>query len=183
MKNKRLNREEVILIVIDYQERLVPAMMNKEETIATAAKLIKGFSIMELPIMIVQQYPKGLGETVSEIKSAAENGMIIDKQTFSAWKDENFVSEFKKQNKKIVVVIGIEAHICEQETVLDLLDEGYTIYVAQDCISSRKENDKLVSVERMRQNGANITTYESILFELLGSNKAPEFKQISALVK
>ena len=181
--NSRLKKEDCILVVIDYQEKLVPAMADRENLVATSAKLIKGFNILNLPILITQQYTKGLGETIPEIKEAAGDVPYLEKMTFSAWDDENFVAEFQKRNRKTVVVIGIEAHVCEQQTVLDLLEEGCTVYVAADCVGSRSEKDRDYAIERMRGAGAIITTYESILFELLGWSKAEEFKQISALVK
>lgn len=181
---KRLKREDCILVAIDYQERLVPAMADQKRLLETSAKLVEGFRILNLPILVTQQYPKGLGQTVDFMKEAAgKEAFYLDKVTFSAWKDENFVEEFLKRGRRTAVVIGIEAHVCEQQTVLDLLEEGFTVYVAADCISSRSEKDKDYAIQRMAQAGAVITTYESILFELLGWSKAEEFKQISALVK
>lgn len=181
---KRLTRDNCILVAIDYQEKLVPAMFEKEALIEKSSHLVKGFGILNLPVLFTQQYTKGLGETIREMKEAAGEGAVyLDKLTFSAWNDENFVAEFKKRQRNIAVVVGIEAHVCEQQTVLDLLEEGYGVYVAADCISSRNPYDRDISIARMRDAGAVITTYESILFELLGWSKAEEFKQISALVK
>ena len=181
---KRLKREDCILVAIDYQERLAPAMADRERLMEASAKLIEGFRILNLPILITQQYPKGLGQTVEEIKDAAgKDAVYLDKVTFSAWGDENFAAEFLKRSRRTAVVIGIEAHVCEQQTVLDLLEEGFTVYVAADCVGSRSERDRDYAIQRMSQAGAIITTYESILFELLGWSKAEEFKQISALVK
>lgn len=183
MTTKRIEKENCVLVAIDYQERLVPAMCGKEELIDKTAKLIKGFDILGMPVIITEQYPKGLGNTVSEIKDVNPHVEIIEKNTFSAWDNAEFVSLIRRMNKPNAVVVGIEAHVCEQQTVLDMLDEGYNVYVAADCVSSRSEFDRDVAIERMRAAGAIITTYESILFEVLKWSKADEFKQISALVK
>lgn len=183
MANIRLKKENTVLVAIDYQERLVPAMSGKEELIEMSAKLIKGFEILGMPVIMTQQYPKGLGQTIPEIKDVNPNAQIIDKAAFSAWEEENFVEAFKKTGRNVAVVMGIETHVCEQQTVLDMIDEGYTVYVPADCVASRKDSDRDASIERMRQAGAIITTYESILFELLVTSKAPEFKAISNLVK
>ena len=183
MKGLKLKREDCVLVVIDYQTKLVPAMFEKEKLVDKSARLIKGFEIMNLPVIATQQYSKGLGETIDEIRAANENMVYVEKNTFSAWDNEEFVQKVKELNRQVAVVIGVEAHVCEQQTVLDMIDAGYTVYVAADCVSSRDSFDRDVSIERMRDAGAVITTYESILFELLGWSKAPEFKQISALVK
>ena len=183
MSTKRLKRENCILVAIDYQERLVPAMCGKEELIEKSGRLIEGFDILGMPVIITEQYPKGLGRTVPEIKERNAHAEIIEKNTFSAWDNAEFVDLVRKYNKTNAVVVGIEAHVCEQQTVLDMLEEGYNVYVAADCVASRSEFDRDVAIERMRDAGAIITTYESILFDILKWSKAEEFKQISALVK
>lgn len=180
---ERLSRDNCVLIGIDYQERLVPAMSEKEELIDASARLIKGFEILGLPVVITRQYPKGLGATVPEIDGAAEAAVTIDKVTFSAWKTEEFVQKIEELGRKTAVVVGIETHVCEQQTVLDMLDAGYTVYVAADCVASRKESDRDTAIRCMQAAGAVITSYEAILFDLLETAKAPEFKAISNLVK
>ena len=179
----RINRENCVLVGIDYQERLVPAMSGKEGLIDASARLIRGFRILGLPVVMTQQYPKGLGQTVPEIRDADEEAVYIDKVTFSAWKEEAFVQKIEELGRKIAVVVGIETHVCEQQTVLDMIDAGYTVYVAADCVASRKEQDRDVAIRCMQEAGAVITTYEAILFELLVTARAEEFKAISGLVK
>lgn len=183
MSEKRLTRENCVLIAIDYQEKLVPAMYEKEELIDKSARLIKGFEILGMPVIITEQYPKGLGVTIPAIKEANPSAQIIEKNTFSAWDNEECVDAVKKINRPNAVVVGIETHVCEQQTVLAMLEEGYNVYVAADCVSSRSAFDRDISIERMKAAGAVITTYESILFDVLKWSKADEFKQISALVK
>ena len=183
MSTGRLTKENCILIAIDYQEKLVPAMYEKEALIDKSARLIKGFGILGMPVIITEQYPKGLGATIAEIKDADPMAEIIEKNTFSAWDNEECVELVRKINRPNAVVVGIETHVCEQQTVLAMLEEGYNVYVAADCVSSRSAFDRDISIERMRSAGAVITTYESILFDILQWSKADEFKQISALVK
>ncbi len=183
MKN-RLSKENCLLVAIDYQEKLVPAMCEKEGLIDASSRLMEGFKIFNMPVLVTEQYPKGLGTTVEEIKSSSpEDAQYFAKSSFSAYDDEGFVEAFKKVNRKNVVVMGIETHVCEEQTVLDMLGEGCNVYVPADCVSSRKAFDRDTAIERMKAAGAIITTYEAILFEILRGAGEAEFKQISKLVK
>jgi nicotinamidase-related amidase len=190
---QRLKKEDVVLVGIDFQERLMPAMKGKEELETTAVKLIKGCRILGIPVIMTQQYTKGLGPTVAAITDAltaplgeeiaAAEFHPVEKTSFSAMGEPVFSETLEKLGRKTVVIAGIEAHVCVQQTVIDLLEKGYQVFVAQDCISSRSNTDKKYAQRRMGDAGAVGTTYESILFELLGGAKASGFKQISALVK
>lgn len=195
MGNKALKliKEEAIFVGIDFQERLMPAMKNKEELEETAVKLVKGCRILGVPILMTQQYTKGLGPTTADITKAltCELGedlpettfSPVEKTSFSAMGEPAFVEALEKSGRKMVIIAGIEAHVCVQQTVIDLLEKGYHVFVANDCISSRSNTDKKYSQRRMGDAGAVGTTYESILFELCGGAREPGFKQISALVK
>lgn len=190
---QRIKKEDTVLVGIDFQERLMPAMKNREELEATAVKLVKGCRILGVPVILTQQYTKGLGETVSAISAAVTEPIAegdasaefqpVEKTSFSAVGEPDFVERLERLGRKTVIIAGIEAHVCVQQTVIDLLDKGYTVFVANDCISSRSNTDKKYSQRRMGDAGAVGTTCESILFELLGGAKEPGFKQISALVK
>ena len=189
----KLKKEDAVLVGIDFQERLMPAMKNGDEVEAAAVKLVKGCRILGVPIIMTQQYTKGLGPTVSDIAEAltepvGEEGSAaefqpVEKTSFSAMGEPAFVEALKKLGRKTVIIAGVEAHVCVQQTVIDLLENGYTVFIANDCISSRSNNDKKYSQRRMGDAGAVGTTSESILFELLRGAKEPGFKQISALVK
>jgi nicotinamidase-related amidase len=189
----RLKKEDAVLVGIDLQERLMPAMKCGEEVEAAAVKLVKGCRMLGVPVILTQQYTKGLGPTVAAVAAAltepvgeetgAEEFRHIEKTSFSAMGEPAFVEALEKLGRKTVVIAGVEAHVCVQQTVIDLLEKGYTVFVANDCISSRNNNDKKYSQRRMGDAGAVGTTCESILFELLGGAKEPGFKQISALVK
>lgn len=189
----KLKREDAVLVGIDFQERLMPAMKNGDEVEAAAIKLIKGCRILGVPVIMTQQYTKGLGSTVPDLAEAltepigeetvAAEFQPVEKTSFSAMGEPVFVEALKKLGRKTVIIAGVEAHVCVQQTVIDLLESGYTVFIANDCISSRSNNDKKYSQRRMGDAGAVGTTSESILFELLRGAKEPGFKQISALVK
>ena len=189
----KLKREDAILVGIDFQEKIMPAMKGKEELEEVAVKLVKGCRILGVPVVMTQQYTKGLGETIPSVvvalteaigeDIAAADFAPIEKTSFSAMGEPGFVEALEKLGRKTIIIAGIEAHVCVQQTVIDLLEKGYTVFVANDGIASRSNTDKKYSQRRMGDAGAVGTTMESILFELLGGAKAPGFKQISALVK
>ena len=189
----KLKKEEAVLVGIDFQERLMPAMKSKEELEICAGKLIRGCRILGVPVIMTQQYTKGLGPTISSVAKALTDSLgegipetgfdPVEKTSFSALGEPEFVKRLEKLGRKTVVISGIEAHVCVQQTVIDLLEKGYTVFVANDCISSRNNTDKKYAQRRMGDAGAVGTTCESILFELCGGAREPGFKQISALVK
>jgi nicotinamidase-related amidase len=142
---------------------------------------------MGLPIILTQQYTKGLGETVPVILEALDTTGSpfdkIEKTSFSCYGEPTFVTALEQTLRKTVILCGIETHVCVQQTALDLLENGYMVYLIHDCVSSRSNNDKKYAQRRIGEAGAVGTTYEALLFELCVSAKAPEFKAISALVK
>ena len=194
MNSKILNKADAVLAVIDFQERLLPAMYNAEKLEETVVRLVKGCRVLGTDIIVTQQYTKGIGPTTAKIDAALTEELFegevpagkynpIDKIDFSALRNEEFRAALEKTGKKSVILCGIEAHICAQQTCLELINEGYDVFVAADCVSSRAEENKNIAIERMRDAGAVITSYESILYDMLGSAKAAEFKKISKIVK
>lgn len=175
----RIEREKTAALVIDYQEKLVPAMDQKERLIENSGILLAGLKELEIPMCITQQYTKGLGETVSEITSACGQEEYVEKIRFSAYED---IKEWIR-GKKYIIVCGIEAHICVLQTLVDLKAAGYVPVLVTDCITSRRESDKIGAIERAIEEGAVTTTYESILFELLGEAGTPLSKKIQRLIK
>lgn len=175
----RIQKENAIALVIDYQEKLVPVMHKKETLIHNSAILLAGLDVLGVPMVITQQYTKGLGGTVKEIMGAAGSEEYIDKISFSAF---DCVKE-AIQGKKYVIVCGIETHICVLQTVIDLAAAGYIPVVVADCVSSRKESDKKIALQRMKDEGAIVTTYESVLFELLKVAGTETSKKIQRLIK
>ena len=175
----RIEREHTAAIVVDYQEKLMPVMNEKESLIHNSEILLKGLKILDVPMYITQQYTKGLGTSIKEITDAVESTEYTDKLAFNAYE---CVAD-KITGKKYIIGCGIEAHICVLQTVIDLKAAGYIPVLVADCISSRKESDKQVALERARQEGAIVTTYESILFELLRVAGTDTSKQIQKLIR
>ena len=183
-RNKKiLSREKTALLLIDIQEKILAVMKNHEQVIQNSLKLIKGFKTLNIPIFYTEQYPKGLGSTAAMLLKELEGLSAIQKMSFSCSGAGNFFVRLKDNNVSQVVVAGIESHVCVQQTTLDLLANGFQVDVAADAISSRKEIDYKFALDRMGTHGAEITTTESILFELLNVCGTEEFKAISKIVK
>lgn len=170
-------------LIIDIQERLLPHIHESEALIQNTVKLIKGLTLLNLPLIITQQYTKGLGATVKEVIDSYSGFSYIEKVSFSCCGEPLFTEALTKTGRRFVIVCGIEAHVCVLQTCIDLLEQGYIPVIVEDCISSRKLNDKKIAIERMKKEGAIITTYESILFELTQKAGTDTFKSISGIVK
>ena len=177
-----LTTDNTAALVIDFQARLMPAIHNNEEVARNAAMFISGCRILGVPILAMQQYTKGLGETVPAVGDALGDCGYIEKITFSCCGNEEFKAKLEEIGKTNVLVTGVEAHICVQQTVLDLLHGGYNVYVVADCIGSRREADRLYAERRMEKAGAVLTTLESALFEMLMRADHPKRKEISKLI-
>jgi hypothetical protein len=180
----RILKEDTIAFIIDFQEKLVPVMYNKDILIQNTKKLINGLSILDIPMIVTQQYTKGLGMSVDDIKNVfGEKFHYYDKITFSSYDDEKIKTAIDEKNKKNIIIFGIEAHVCVLQTVIDCIAAGYHVIVIRDCISSRKELDMDVAIGRFIKEGAMISTYESVLFELTRKAGDDTFKKISSLIK
>jgi len=181
--DKLLTIDKSALLIIDIQERILPVIHQHEMVVESTIKLIKGFRVLGLPIFHTEQYPKGLGPTVNAIKDELENDEAIQKLTFSCSGAVELFDELANQSISQVVVCGIESHVCVQQTVFDLIANDFQVNVAADAVSSRKIKDYEIALSRMANNGAEVTTSEAILFELLNVCGTDEFKQISQIVK
>lgn len=179
----RIDPKSVITLVIDIQEKLFPHIQDNELLLNNTIKLISGLKLLNIPFILNEQYPKGIGHTIAPIKELLSDIIAYEKVTFSCCKTDSIMEDIQKENKKFVIVFGIEAHVCVLQSVLDLLEKGFIPVLVTDCINSRKENDKQVAIQRMIQAGAIPTTSESLLFELCVSAKNEVFKEISKLVK
>lgn len=181
--SKVLNKEDSLLLVVDVQEKLVVAL-DKDIVVKRVANLATAANILEIPILVTQQYTKGLGQTVSAISQIFDDKTkVVEKVSFSALKEEGFLDILKSYNKKQIVVCGLETHICVHQTVADLLEEGFEVFVAKDACASRRKYEFKQGIECMQQSGAKISCVEIILFEWLKTAKNPCFKEIQALIK
>ena len=179
----RIIKDNTAAVVIDIQERLFPHMFNKTQLEMNVQILLSGLEILGIPVLLTEQYSKGLGSTIPSIKSSLVKTRPIEKLTFSCCGENRFITELNKINKKYIILAGIEAHVCVLQTVLDLVEFGFQPVLVEDCVSSRRENDKLIAIERIQKSGAIVTTYESILLELCQIAGTEKFKQISKLIK
>ena len=179
----RITKENASALIIDIQERLVPAMFEKETLIKNCTILIEGLAALNIPMVATQQYTKGLGETVEEIKAVIPDFTFIEKRDFSCCDEPAVMEKLELLNAKNIIICGIEAHVCVLQTAVDLKAAGFNPVVVTDCLSSRVPASIEIAKERFRFEGIMMTSYESILFELTCSSAAPEFRTISKLVK
>jgi nicotinamidase-related amidase len=182
-KSLRLRRARAGLVVVDVQERLLPAIFEKERVVQNSVRLIQGAAILHLPIFATEQYRKGLGATVPEVAGAIAGFAPWEKLAFSACGADGFVSALRKQKVSEVILCGIEAHVCVTQTCLDLLEKGFRVFVVADAVSSRTAENYRLGLDRMSAAGAVIVSTEMVLFELLERAGTAEFKEVLRLVK
>ena len=178
-----LTRAKAGLVVVDVQERLLPAIFEHQRVVQNTVRLIQGAAILRVPIFATEQYRKGLGPTVSEVAAAIPGFAPIEKLAFSACGAAGFIPALRKKRVSEPILCGIEAHVCVSQTCLDLLDKGLRVFVAADAVSSRTQENYRFGLDRMRAAGAVSVSTEMVLFELLERAGTDEFKQILALVK
>lgn len=176
-----LNKNDCLFLIIDIQEKLVK-MLEETDIVKNVTILVKSCDVLNIPTIITEQYPKGLGSTIDEIKSVS-NATYFEKTAFSAIKDEKILKEIENKNKKQIIICGIEAHICVLQTALELKEKGYEIYFVNDCSASRKSSDFQTAVEYLKQEDIRIVSKEIVLFSLLETSRHPNFKELQQLVK
>lgn len=180
----QLNLEDSLVLIIDVQDKLLNAVFNKEQVEKKSAIVAEAAKILGIPVVVTEQYPKGLGNTIPAVKDAlAEDIEIFEKTAFSALNNEEILEAIKKHNKKQILIFGIETHICVSQTTATLRELGYEVSVIKDACGSRAEEEYLAGLERMKDNGAYIITTEIALFEWLKGAKHPNFKAVQALIK
>ena len=179
-----LESSQSALLVVDVQEKLVPAM-NRDlyrQLLQNVPLLIEGFKSLGLPIITTEQYSKGLGHTIAELKGATEQH-CVEKLTFSCCGNDAFVAALKETNARQVVVVGMETHVCVLQTVIDLLDRGFCVHLVRDAVSSRFVGDYIGALDLAAAAGAVLTTTETALFQLVSVAGTDDFKAISKLVR
>ncbi len=179
----KLGKDEVQILIVDVQERLVAAMEERERVVRNVGRLLALSKLFAIPVVVTEQYPRGLGASVPVVAEAIPEAERIEKLEFSC-PDRREVSErMLAAGRRKVVVAGMEAHVCVLQTCLDLLASGYAVHVVRDAVCSRSAEDKENALEMMRDAGAVITTAETVLFQVLGRAGTDEFKAISKLVR
>jgi isochorismate hydrolase len=178
-----LRKDDTILVIVDIQTKLLNVMFEKERLVSSCRKLIQAAKLLEIPMVMTEQYPKGMGPTDPEIAKTLQDKVAIEKLSFSCCGVDDFNRKIAGLGKKQILVIGIEAHVCILQTVHDLLHQGCFVYVPYDAVSSRKEGDYRNALDRMRQASAVIGSVESAVFELLEKAGTCIFKKVSRLIK
>jgi nicotinamidase-related amidase len=181
--SQRLQRAQTGLLVVDIQDRLLPAIHEKERMVQNTIRLAQGAGVLKIPVFVTEQYRKGLGATAPEVAAAIPGFAPIEKTAFSACGAEGLRSAMASHNVQQVLVCGIESHVCVLQTCLDLLEAGLRPFVVADAVSSRTSENCRLGLQRMHDAGAVIASTEMVLFELLGRSGTEEFKAILPLVK
>lgn len=180
----RVTRNNTLAVIVDVQERLHPLMYNADHVLTKATTLIRGLTVLDIPILITEQYPKGLGTTVEPIREAlGDRFNPIVKSAFSCCDERDFSRRLTEHGRRTVLIAGIESHVCVLQTSLDLLDADYDPVVVLDATSSRSARDQEIAARRIEREGGRITSVESILFEIARVSGTDQFKSISKLVK
>lgn len=176
------NKDNTLLLVIDLQEKLMPAIYESDRIIKNSACLLKVFEMYGIKKIATEQYPKGLGQSVDEIKENLDDEYIFSKTSFDAITDE--VSSYLKENKITnVIITGAETHICVYQTVRRLLFEGYKVFVVEDAVSSFNKEQKDLGLKAISDMGASLVNTEMLMFDLASDAKDENFKEISKMVK
>ncbi len=170
------------LLVVDIQEKLIPTIAQSLSVISRSKFMIEVAKILEMPVFISEQYPKGLGSTINELGEIM-SAPVLSKTAFSAGSVPELLTGLNEREVETVILIGIEAHVCVLQTALDLKRREFRVVVACDAVSSRSEFDRDIAFRRLASAGVVLSTTEAITFELLKDSKHPAFKAISQLIK
>jgi hypothetical protein len=170
------------LIVVDVQEKLLPAVSGYDQLLGQLSKCIRAHTLLELPIIITEQYPKGLGSTLSVLSEHAKDAEILSKTSFSCF-GGGIEELLENSGSKELLLVGIEAHVCVYQTCMDALAKGYGVTVLVDCVSSRSNLDRDVALANMQRSGARLSTFECEYMALIKDAKHPSFKSFSVILK
>jgi nicotinamidase-related amidase len=178
-----LSAGDAFLVVIDIQERFRSVQKDFESMAAGAARLSRACRLLDVPILLTEQYPKGLGSTIRELRDVLGETRAFTKTCFSSCGSDEFSRGLRDLGRRQALVCGIETHVCVSQTVHDLLQSGFAVQVAVDAVGSRNPLDHEVALRRMERSGAILTTSEAAAFELLRDAANPKFKEVQALFK
>ena len=185
MEKFKLDKEKITLLIIDLQEKLLPAMPERDKVIKNTKILLALAKEYDFPVIVTEQYAKGLGATVPEIKESLSDYYLIEKNTFSAWDQalQEALKTIGTNKSQTLIVVGTETHVCVFQTVRDLLARGYNIQLVRDGVCSRYKENHENGIELMQAMGAVITNTETVAFDCLVQSGGTVFKNISALIK
>lgn len=178
-----LTPENTLLIVIDVQGNLARVVAESDAAIRAVAQLVEGVSLLEIPVLLTAQVPEKIGHTIPEIAELLPDQSDLPRVHFSIWQDASVQQAMRKIGRRQLLLCGFEAHICLYQSSLDLIAEGYEVYLAADAVSSRNPFNKTIALQELSNQGVHLTTVEMALFSLLRSAQHPAFKAISRLIK
>lgn len=175
-----MRKEDALLLIIDVQEGLVTAMDNPREVINNCAKLVAVAKKLEIPFIITEQYPKGLGQTIIDVRQAADDETVyVEKLEFSCAKNTQLLNLIKQSGKKQIIIAGVETHICILQTALELRELGFEVFVIANACSSRQNIQHVFALQRLSRNQVDVVTYEMVVFEWLEKAGSDVFKEIT----
>jgi nicotinamidase-related amidase len=178
-----LELEDTVLVIVDVQEKLFPAMYEKETLRDNLNRLIRGAGVLGVPALVTEQNPAGLGPTVVELSTLLQEVPRLSKFSFSCLGEPSFRKALEAAGRRQVLLCGIEAHVCVYQTACDLVTAGYPVSVVADAVSSRTRSNRMLGLHAMHRKGAYLTSVEMALFELLKVARGPLFKEIIKIVK
>jgi nicotinamidase-related amidase len=183
MKPELLDRDRSVLVVIDIQERLFPHVYQHRQMLVRVELLLEAARVMQIPVLLTEQYPKGLGRTIEEIRRAVPDAAPMEKMDFSCVPAPGFREAVSFFNRDQILLAGIETHVCVAQTALDLASQGESVFVVADATASRRELDAQTALKRLRSSGLTIVTSESVVFEWLRRAGTDEFRALQPKLK
>jgi nicotinamidase-related amidase len=178
-----ITRNDAVLVIVDIQDRLAVVMKEREKVVNNCLHLIEAARLLGISVVLTEQYPKGLGPTINEIKEALQLYNPIEKITFNCCREPSFLKTLSSSGKKKVILTGMETHVCVLQTCVGLLKEDYDVHVVSDAVCSRTKDNFKAGIDLMRDAGAVITSTETVLFQLLEKAGTDEFRAISKRIK
>ena len=181
---QRLSPENCLLVVVDIQERLLPAIPSGRQIVFNARRLLEAAGAIGVPVVVTEQYPQGLGSTVPELSPYIPEGTtVLPKKSFSIYDDEHIRTEIGNHGRSQIILCGVETHVCIQQSAFDLLRTGYEVHIIVDAVGSRFASNQEIALRRFESSGMALTTAESLLFEWCRTAEHPQFKMFSRLAK
>ena len=178
-----LTPKETLLLIIDVQGRLAPAVFESEKVERNIQKLIRACHVLEVPLLVTEQYPKGLGNTIPSLRELMAETVVVEKTSFSCCGSQEFMRQLRALNRNDILIAGMETHVCVYQTAIELIEFGYNVHLLTDGVSSRTEANRELGIRCIEKAGASLTSTEMAIFELLRVAEGERFKAISAIVK
>ncbi|NMW21442.1 MAG: hydrolase [Chlorobiaceae bacterium] len=178
-----MTSKETLLLIIDVQGRLAQGVFQPAVLETNIIKLVRACRILEVPILVTEQYPKGLGHTIDSLRELLPDSVPVEKLSFSCCGNAEFMRQLRSFNHNDILVAGIETHVCVYQTAVDLVEFGYNVHLVTDAVSSRTEENKLLGIRCIEKAGASLTSTEMAVFELLRVAEGERFKAISKIIK